>query len=60
MDEKTIEELFPVIVRAYNERNYDYAIMVTWFIYYHLEETKMKLSRINNTSLLTSLEILCE
>lgn len=45
MDEKTIESLLPGIVKAYNQRNYKEASMITWFIYSTIEEEKMKLSR---------------
>lgn len=56
MNEKTMEELFPVIVKAYNQRNYEYASMVTWFIYSQVEETKMNLSRINIARLSTAIQ----
>lgn len=57
MDEKTIEELFPVIVKSYNEGNYEHASMVIWFIYSDLEETKTKLSPINTASVVTLLKL---
>lgn len=57
MNEKIIEELFPIAVKAFNENNYEYASMVVQFIYFQVEETKMRLSPINISSLSTLLKI---